>query len=115
MLDGLQKKLLGIRVGRAASVGSATVGIADPAGQRSGPAVEKLRARRERVGSKRIRSVSGTDALAEDRDARAFIRAHQGWLDQLFRQVSVERGIPSHGGFERQPVDRELHVRRAAG
>ena len=34
--------------------------------------------------------LAGTDALAENRDARAFVRAHQGGLDQLFGEVAVE-------------------------
>src|SRR5205814_8500344 len=105
----------GVRIGQRTSVWSAAIAIASSSGERSGPAVKKLSAGGEDVGGKRIRPCGEPYAFAEDRDASAFIGAHQGGLDQLLGQVSVECCIPSNRGFEGQPIDLELHVRRAAG
>ena len=50
------------------------------------------------------------DAAAEDRDAGAFIRAHQGRFLQHLRQVAVAGSIPADEAFERDAVGTHEHA-----
>ena len=69
------------------------------------------RRRRERGLAKGIQDLGSSrelHTLAEDRDGGAFIGTHQAGLDQLFRQVAIQAGIPAEGRFQRQAVDHQV-------
>src|SRR5256885_1480729 len=59
-------------------------------------------------------AVRGPDAAAQDRDARAFIRAQQRRLLQNLCQVAIAGRIPADDRLERNAVHaQELRVRTA--
>src|SRR5207244_3891660 len=93
------------RVGRA--IGRIVAQVDAAVGERTGAAGGVLA---PEVGV----AVRGPDATAQNRDARAFIRAHQRRLLQNLRQVAVAGRIPADDRLERNAVHaQELRVRTA--
>src|SRR5262249_10272958 len=63
-----------------------------------------------RAGAEYFHSSWIAHTLGENGDGRAFIRSHQGWFLQEFRQVSVDGRVPTDDAFEWQTVHLRIIV-----
>ena len=109
----------------ALEVGGAVVGFRVPvrasgSGAVRGRVPQVPAAIRERAGNAgrglppEVGAGTDVDATASDRDAGAFIGAHQCRLLEDLRQVSVAASVPADEGFERDAIDLHEHAARAA-
>src|SRR3974390_802745 len=106
---GVAHEVAGEPVGSTGAIGAERVGIAQQESRRIRTHSRKQgRTRRKRPA---LGAVGPGDlsveiySLRQDRNSRSLIGAHQRGLLQLFGQVAIQGGVPTHGCLEWQAVN----------